>query len=74
MPFVEDRAITPPDSAAWIGANVATVTPALFCALGQVEVAGLWRAVRLLPTPWRAVKPPVGRGWKPPVRGHQGGF
>ena len=74
MPFVEETQTASPDSAAWIGANVSIVTPAMFCALGQVEVAGLWRVDQAVTRRWRALKPPVGRGWKPPVRGHQGGF
>jgi hypothetical protein len=78
MPNVEDIAVkTAPDPAAWIGINVPIVTPGLFCALGQVDVAGLWRPMQ---PPlgrgrrWRANLPPVARDWKSPAPRHQGGF
>jgi hypothetical protein len=74
MPFVEDKPqLAPVDSLARIGINVPVVTPALFCALGPVEVAGLWYTAPVAMRSWRAVKPPVARGWKLFAPAHKGG-
>jgi hypothetical protein len=65
-----------PDPNAIIGTVVRIVTPALFVALGQAEVAGLWQQPRPRVQPWRAIKPPRTHGWKTtqlPDQ-HSGGF
>ena len=74
MPFVEDRAVTLTDPDAVIGANVPVATPSLFCALGQIEIAGLWHSARGVNARWQGRKPPVGRGWRPFDPGREGGF
>lgn len=78
MPNVEDYPVkTVPNPAAWIGINVPIVTPSLFCALGQVTVAGLWRPMQP-PSGrfrrWRVNLPPVARGWIPQAPPRKGGF
>jgi hypothetical protein len=62
------------DPNAKIAVNVPVVTPGLYCALGLVEVTGLWSSVRPTLQSWRTPRPPARRGWKPLPPVHRGGF
>jgi hypothetical protein len=53
-----------PDSDVTLAVIVPVVTPALFCALGMVDVAGLWREARPQTRLWRAQVPPRLRSWQ----------
>lgn len=74
MPNVEDLSLTSASSNAWVGINAPVVMPALYCALGQVTVAGLWQPQQAVAARWRAVKPPRACGWRQTLPRHQGGF
>ena len=74
MPFVEEVSTKPADPNAWTGANVLIVMPALFCALGQVEVAGLWQPQAIVTPHWRTRRPPLARRWKLFAPEHKGWF
>ena len=64
------------DPNAIFGVIVVVVTPTVYCAAGQVDVAGLWSQPQPAPRLWRSPKPPRGHGWKTtelPDQ-HSGGF
>ena len=52
------------DSSANFGVIVTVVTPAIFTALGVVEVAGLWHQPRPRQQVMRVNKPPRMHEWK----------
>jgi len=65
-------AVTDPN--AIIGVYVPVALGALYCALGAVEVDGLWLTNRPAVRAWTPVAPPVQRGWQTATPPHSGSF
>lgn len=53
-----------PDSSVVISQLIPVYMPSMYCALGQVQVAGMWKESRPAPKPWKARRAPVSHGWK----------